>query len=109
MSVFFVDPDSGSDAADGLSFANRWKTLTSGATAARIAPGDTIRLIASPGPATPGSATWTDTSGTVTWAAAKNKVIDNCETNWTAAANVTCALQTSGMKQGSAAQGITPA
>lgn len=108
MADFYLDPIGGSDAADGTTFANRWKTLTSGATAARIAPGDTIRIIASPDPTTPGSATWTDNSGVVTWAAAKNKVIDDCETNWTAAANITCS-QSTVRKQGSFAQAFTPA
>lgn len=106
--ILYVDPVGGNDANDGQSYANRVKTLTSGITAARVAPGDTVRLIASPDSVSPGNATWTDNSGTVTWAAAKNKVIDNCETNWTAATNVTCALSSSTQKQGSNAQTITP-
>lgn len=109
MATFYLDPVGGNDANDGTTFANRWKTLTSGATAARIAPGDTIRIIASPDPYSPASATWTDNSGTVTWAAAKNLVIDDCETNWTAAANVTCVLDTVRHKQGSNGQRVTPA
>ena len=40
----------------------RWKTFTSGATAARTVPGDTIRVMASPDPTSLGSATWTGTS-----------------------------------------------
>lgn len=107
MATYYLDP-AGNDANDGTSFANRKRTLTA-FSAAILAPGDTIRLIASPDPATPGNATWTDNSGTVTWAAAKNLVIDNCETNWTASANVTCALSTSTKKQGTNAQTITPA
>lgn len=61
MSTFYLDYEAGSDAADGLSFANRWKTLTNGATAARIAPGDTIRIMGSPAPTSLGvNGTWTD-------------------------------------------------
>ena len=45
MSTFYINPAAGNDANDGLSFANAWKTITSGATEARIAPGDEIRIM----------------------------------------------------------------
>lgn len=54
-----MDLEGGSDAADGTSFANRWKTFTNGATAARTAPGDTIRIMASPEPTQVGNCKWT--------------------------------------------------
>ncbi len=60
MPTYYIDFEGGNDANDGLSFANRWKTFTNGATAARIAPGDTIRVMASPDPTLVGNATWTD-------------------------------------------------
>ena len=61
MTTFYLDYEGGNDAADGLSFANRWKTITSGATAARTAPGDTIRIMGSPAPTSLGiNGTWTD-------------------------------------------------
>lgn len=59
MATYYIDYENGNDANDGLSFANRWKTMTNGATAARIAPGDEIRIMASPDPTSIGSATWT--------------------------------------------------
>ena len=60
MATYYLDYENGNDANDGLSFANRWKTMTSGATAARIAPGDTIRIMGSPDPTSLGiGATWT--------------------------------------------------
>lgn len=59
MATFFLDFEGGNDANDGTTFANRWKTMTNGATAARIAPGDTIRLMGSPAPTSLGNATWT--------------------------------------------------
>lgn len=108
MATFYLDFENGNDANDGTTFANRWKTIGSGATAARIAPGDTIRIMASADPVSPGNATWTDNSGTVTWAAAKNAIIDNCDTAWTAAANVT-ATATTNRKEGSNAANIAPA
>lgn len=60
MATYYIDFEGGNDANDGLSFANRWKTFTNGATAARIAPGDTMRVMASPNPTSIGNATWTN-------------------------------------------------
>lgn len=70
MSTFYIDLDNGNDSNDGTSWATAWKTVTSGATAARIAPGDEIRISKTPDPVSIGQATWTDLSKTVTLAAA---------------------------------------
>ncbi len=59
MATFYLDFDGGNDANTGLSFAQRWKTITLGATAGRLAVGDTIRIMASPDPTSIGNATWT--------------------------------------------------
>jgi hypothetical protein len=59
MPTYYIDNDGGNDASAGTSFATRWKTITLGATAARIAPGDEIRIMASPDPTSIGNATWT--------------------------------------------------
>lgn len=60
MATYYIDFEGGNDANAGTSFATRWKTITSGATAARIAPGDVIRIMASPDPTDVGqNATWT--------------------------------------------------
>ena len=56
MSTFYIDLDNGSDAADGTTWANAWKTVTGGATAARIAPGDIIRISKTPDPVSIGNA-----------------------------------------------------
>lgn len=58
MATYYLDFALGSDAADGSSWANAWKTLTSGATAARIAAGDVIKIAKSPDPYSIGSAVW---------------------------------------------------
>lgn len=100
MATFFLDLEGGNDANDGTTFANRWKTFTSGATAARIAPGDTIRVMASPDETSIGNATWTQGSKTVTLAAACTVDVDACESAWTAATNVTASLNTSSMREG---------
>lgn len=94
MANFFLDPEGGNDANDGTTFANRWKTIGSGATAARIAPGDIIRMMASRDPASLGNATWTDNSQTVTLAGAKTANVATCDSAWTASANVTATAST---------------
>lgn len=90
MSTFYLDLEGGNDANDGTSFANRWKTFNSGATAARIAPGDVIRIMGSPTATDMGqTATWTKASQTLTLNTAVNATIEACETAWTGAANCT--------------------
>lgn len=69
-----------------------WKTITSGATAARIAPGDEIRIAKSPAPSSIGNATWTNLSKTVTLASAQTLTVDNCETAWTANGSGDCTV-----------------
>jgi hypothetical protein len=93
MQTFFIDPVGGNDALDGLSFANRWKTINGGPTAARVAPGDEIRFIESPAPTLIGNCTW-PTGGSarsITVPAGTVKLIDALAVNtgWVAAANVT--------------------
>lgn len=95
MATFYLDPQGGNDANDGTTFANRWKTVINGATAARTAPGDTIRIIESPAKTDTGiNATFTNKSDTVTLDSALNVLITDCETNWTASANVTATTST---------------
>lgn len=61
MATFYLDLENGDDANDGTTFANRWNTISNGATAARIAPGDTIRVMGSPAPTSLGiNGTWTN-------------------------------------------------
>lgn len=86
MATFYVDFEGGNDANDGLSFANRKKSLTSVSTAAG---GDSIRVMASRAPTTLGSATWNNLSKTVTIPANLTANIDRGETAWTPTANVT--------------------
>lgn len=101
MSTFFLDVVGGNDSNDGTTFANRWKTLSSGATAARIAPGDTIRVMASTDPTSLGqTATWTAASKTVTLTSAVTADIDTGEAAWTASANVTCTTDATQYKEG---------
>lgn len=95
MTVYYVDPVGGNDANAGTSFATRWQTLTSGATAARIAPGDEIRVIASEDPTDMAqNATWTNGSQDVTLTTAVTGDIYQSGA-WTAAStNVTLTTST---------------
>lgn len=60
MAVYYIDLDNGNDSNNGSSWALAWKTITNGATAARIAPGDEIRVSKTPDPVSIGNASWTD-------------------------------------------------
>lgn len=101
----YVDYEGGSDGNDGLSYANRKKTITSATTGA--AAGDTVRVMGSPAPTSLGqAATWTNLSPTVTLATAVTQMISDCETNWTASANVTCTSNTTNFKENTKSQQI---
>jgi parallel beta-helix repeat protein len=109
MATLYVDFTNGNDSNDGTSFANRVKTITSGITAARTAPGDVIRIMKSEDPVSLGiTATWTNKSATVTLASALTATIDLCESSWTAATDVTCTTSTT-RKEGSNSASIAPA
>lgn len=99
MAIYYIDPINGDDANNGLSWATAWKTIQSGATYARIAPGDIIRIAKSPPPVSIGQATWTNLSKVVTLATPQTQNIDLCEEAWTPSANVTASLSTT-RKQG---------
>jgi len=86
MATYYIDYENGNDDNAGDSFAagHPWKTITLGATAARIAPGDIIKIAKSPAP-TPlagTTATWTNLSKTVTLNAAETLEISDCDTDW---------------------------
>lgn len=89
MPNFCLDPVNGNDANDGSTWALAWKTISSGATLVRIAPGDTIKIAKSPDPVNSGiNAIFTNQSATVTLASALTLNIDMCESAWTASTNV---------------------
>jgi hypothetical protein len=105
--TFYLDPENGNDANDGSSWANAWKTWTLGATAARITAGDTIRIAKSPDEVNSGvNATFTYGSIDVTLASALTLDISNCDSDWTASANVTRTTSTNSSyyTEGSACQ-----
>lgn len=85
MATYYLDYENGSDAANGTSFANRWKTL-SGATS--VAAGDEIRVMASPDPTLVGAADWTFFDANITLGAAVTQDIDHTG-SWTGSTGVT--------------------
>jgi hypothetical protein len=107
MTVFYVRPKTGNDAAAGTTPATAWRSLTLGALATRIAPGDEIRIEESGAPTLAGNAQWTNTLPTVTKAAASNVDIFDCSTAWTAAAVGVTSVTTGTRKQGTLASSIT--
>lgn len=58
MATYYVDYENGNDSNDGLSFANRKKTITSATTAASA--GDEVRVAKSPDPTSIGNGTIPD-------------------------------------------------
>jgi hypothetical protein len=109
MATLYVDFTNGNDSNDATSFANRVKTITSGITAARTAPGDFIRMMKTEDPVSLGiSATWTNFSNIVTLGSSLTQDIDDGETSWSAATNVV--TTTSGTrKRGATSASIAPA
>lgn len=105
--IFYLDPVNGNDANNGSSWALAWKTWGSGATAARIAPGDTIRIAKSPDPVPAEiDATFTNHGG-ITLESALTKDICNCDSAWTPSTNVSQANEVFYRKEGTYAQKLT--
>lgn len=99
-STYYLDYVNGSDANDGSDWANAWKTITTGATAARITAGDVIRIAKSSDPTSIGTATWTDGSLSVVLDSAVTANVDMCESAWTGTTYCT-ATTSSTRKEGS--------
>ena len=114
MTTFSMDYVNGNNAADGSTFAlgglptvGPWKDLTSGATAARIAPNDLIRHVKSPDPTSLGqTAAWTNLSKVVTLqTAALTANICTCDhvaEAWTPQTHGTPSSDTTNFKMGTA-------
>ena len=105
MVTRYVDLVNGNDSNDGSSFALRKRTIASAGTG--LAAGDEIRVMASPAATSTGiNATWTNNSDVVTLASSLTKTVDNCETAWTAATNVTATASTTTFRQGTASASL---
>jgi len=103
-----VDTSGTATPRGGSSWSDAWLTTNSGATAARIQPGDTIRYPENAPVGTGVNATFTSGSKTVTLASALTKTVTNASTGWTASTNITLSTTTV-RKIGSTALLVTPA
>ena len=97
--TFYIDYLNGNDANDGLSFANRKKTIA-GVPSASSSPGDEFRVMATPGPHTLNvNATWTNNSNTISLSSNVNILLYDGGTAWTAGTvDVACAANTTGRR-----------
>lgn len=109
MSNLFMDPESGNNANDASSFANRVKGFNNGITAARTAPGDTIRIKSARTGSLSGCSITADAT-TLTLPSGNHKFLTACDstTGWTFAANITGAASTTRW-EGTNSVGFTPA
>lgn len=106
MATKYLAFGDGNDAADGASYANRWSTMTNGAEAADIAPGDTVRIRATPKRTITVGATWTNGSRVVVLDRPLTVDVAVCEPSdgWT---GVSATIDDVGnQKQGSAAKAL---
>ena len=96
MGTLYLDPGGGNNANDATTFANRVKGFNSGITAARTAPGDTIRMMAARSGSLAGCSI-TAGNGTLTLPSGNHKILALCDatTGWTFATNITGATSTS--------------
>jgi hypothetical protein len=98
MTVYYIDHESGNNANNGQSFANRKKTFDSLGT---LLANDEIRIIASPDPVSVGSGQWTNGSAAITFASPLPVFsIDDGETLWRAVTNVTPTRSTTAAVEG---------
>lgn len=91
----------------GSSWSDAWQTITTGASAARTAAGDVIRVAKTAVTSASVDATFTDSSATITLASALTKTIEHAESGWTASTNITGTTNTN-RKYGATATIMTP-
>ena len=80
-----------------------WKTFNNGATAARIAPGDTIRIKKSPEPIAVGTYTWgtaNTPNTTIDIPDGTVKIIDACDSGWVGVSGTTVSHSATNRKEG---------
>lgn len=91
MATFYIDLVNGNNANTGLDWANAWKTLANGATPARIAAGDVIRISKTPDPVSLGTATWTHkkVGNSITFDTEVTKFITDGTAGWVTSSSTT--------------------
>lgn len=90
----------------GSSWSDAWKTISSGATGARIQAGDVVRIAKTEDETSMAqSASFTNASNTVTLTTAVTKKIEDAISGWTASTNVTASTNSS-RKLGATSQNL---
>ena len=107
MTIYYVDLENGDDTTGDGSAGNPYKTTSKGTTG--LTGGDECRVAKSSDPESVGNATWTNGSSLVTLATACTKTITNCETAWTASADVTATADNLLESEGNSCAKIAPA
>ena len=79
MTIYYVDPAGGDDAAAGTSYAARYKTLDN---ITGSSPGDDVRILETVTYDTGIDATFTNKSRQVDFSAAITKLVFDCTTTW---------------------------
>lgn len=86
MTTYFIDPEGGDDTKDGLSFANRLRSLKKFGNGTIVgARGDELRMMASRAPYSGGSAAWVDNTEFCTLASPTFSVVDLATSGWVGA------------------------
>lgn len=82
MTIYYLDPESGDDTKDGLSFANRWRSFKP-LNSRTPAKGDEFRFRASRAPYSLGNSTWVDNQEYITMDDTTGyTIVDMCESGW---------------------------
>lgn len=88
MTIYYIDPEGGNDANDGLSFANRWRTFKN-TNSITVAINDEFRVMSSRAKQNLGNAAWVDNQDWITYSSPAFAVITDGTTLMTPTTNVT--------------------
>jgi hypothetical protein len=88
MTIYYIDPEGGNDANDGLSFANRWRTFKN-TNAITVGVNDEFRVMSSRAKQNLGNAVWVDNQDWVTYSSPAFAVLTDGTTLMTPTTNVT--------------------
>lgn len=107
MATHYLDLVNGNNSNGGTSFADA-KLNFAGITSGLTAPGDTIKILKSADPVSTGiSGTFTNKSATISVSMAASHIeIDDCDSAFTAAANVTATAASGDRKEGTNAASL---
>lgn len=88
MTIYYIDPEGGNDANNGLSFANRWRTFKN-TNSITVTTSDEFRVMASKPKQNSGAAAWVDNQDWITYSVPKFAILADGNTLMTPTTNVT--------------------